>query len=619
MPTEANKIRERYFEGLATHRRTNQLDRNVAAEVPFELNPALCAQLASAWFGQIAQKSLDTVTEVGRRSKWTDKLLSLLHTRMEAPRFPSSVTRRNSNLIFMSYAQLRYEVMGSTAVKELPCHSGSTSDSMVRAAQFRPATFSTKLSLDPSVESLKRALLSSHGSHRFAISADSRGLIALVEPHSIVLCTLAPLLNNAGKPYSDSAQNKSSIGIIGKGNLDFDIVGVKYSLFDERYLVVFGTHEAAVVVLDEYRTRIEATTTLDLGLGSIETSTDFVMECNWVPSSYPCVMVRCLHSLFIFEVSSKCSVLSPSSCYKASASNTTFRGAQVVQTDVRDLLKLFVLLEDGFLFDFNLELDATGQVRLPALTFESQKAVKLHTDEGSTTLCLGEGQNLSFLTQSRLLLYQCSTGGVLALYIDPLGKISKSFTLLPNVLSADTERADRFQLCAPFTHWTDLGAFEKDGVVSFRVACAGRRGAKDGAALCLEFNHLGTTVKELVCRTSEYSYASSGGIEGLAAFSAPLVGVDPDCFDLSRQRTVTENVAVAVLMSTGAMFIFVEKTGMLSSPRTADGSADFWNSTVLSDHEGPLPLPPEPLLAFENFENLTDDDEQLHVFTSLGR
>ncbi|GKY91414.1 hypothetical protein MPSEU_000113700 [Mayamaea pseudoterrestris] len=612
----ANELQTRYKEGQARHRKLDRLSCEKASHPCFGLNPKIAAQLAVSCNGNVSKKSLNAVVAVGHRSDWIRVLLGFLRSCTESPTFSMSIEPQGVVRTMNSYNQIRKEEFGRVNELKLPLLPASSATDFERAAFFRPATWQSRISADSSVETLKRALLLSNGSHRSTLSANSRGGIALIESRTVVFCTLTPLLNSCCKPYQNHPLAKSSICVIGNEKLEFDPIGIKYSPFNDRCLIVWGTHEAILMVLDEYRCKVVLTTSLEIALGSLETSTDLVMDCNWVPDFYPCILVRCLHSLFLFELSREAQTLEPATCHKV-ASTVTFRGVQVVTVDAPEPPKIFILLEAGYLFEFSLRRDENGRLQLPQMSFETSSALQLPSSGSPPSitpkqLCMGEGQQLNFLSQSRLLLYECTQGEVVALKISDEGNVSGYFTLITRVSEGGFSS---YPFTSPFTHWTDLGAIKGKECMSFRAACVGQQGTKGRAVLYIKFNHLGFTMKELVCEQRESGFNSPATVEGVAAFSAPSMLVEADAFDLSRSRTMTENIAIAAMMSNGSMHLFVEEIGALSVPYNADGCAVIESETCKSN----TLMAPEPLLGFEELENQTDEDETtLHIESSLG-
>ena len=592
----------------------------------FQLTTSICSELAGVWFKTSAQQSLEAVISQGRNSDWIDVLLQNLRSRVteHSAQYSTVIHGRNQDELIYSYDQVRRGVLGKITSESLAVSFGSKSP-MSKIAQFRPYAFQAKISSEGPFESLKRACLSSNGAYRSAISVDERGRVAIIEPKSVVLCTLYPLLNKYSHPFPDYPHPRSSVSVVGSGLLDFDPVGVKYSKDDGKLLLIWGTHEAAFVIFDEDRCGIEKVVHLDVGVGSLETSTDFIMECVWVPGIYPCAMVRCLHSLYFFELSNDDEALSPV-CSCKEGSSITFRGSVIVDAcdegSGSQRQKMFVLLDTGSLYAFELLQDSSGHLRFPSLCFGIQNAVKIvgqGKDVAVNPVGRGEWLELSYLCQSRLLVCQGTSSGVVCLHVNARCDVVQRFIMLPSkvVISAGnaSNDASTTSVSAPFIHWTDIGAAQtKEGPV-FRVACVGKRGTKENVVLCIEFSQRGTLVSELFCPSDVSSYSSSSTVDGIAAFSAPLMQCDDGSFDIDRRKIFTENVAVAVLLSNGSLHLFVEDGGALAvSP--------CWNESLLEASdvaEDNAKLPPIPLLAFESFTNVSDSDDLVFAGPSLGR
>jgi hypothetical protein len=603
-PIDQRKINALYRKGM-----TKPLVPDLSHST-FKLTPADSAQLASLWHVKSSRQVMEAIVQTGRAAKWVDILLNRVRACFKISR-PSQLllSAHDASRSICSYADMRSQVKDQWTSS--PLISWAASTSMEKVASFQPSSFQAKMSTQPSMENLKRAFLSSNGAYRFAISADYRGRVVLIEPDGLVFCTFLPLVNRPDHSFLDHALPRSSASIVGIGKLDFDPVGVKHSSTCDNALIVWGTHEAAIVILDEYCCSIEKVVHLEVGLRSVETNSDVVMECDWVPGRYLTAMVRCLHSLSLFEMSMDDTIL-PVSSYQA-GSEISLRGAVVVEACDKSMLTqltLYVLLGSGKLHQFELATDAEGHIRM---TISLGNAAE---DSASEKLLLQrDGLQLSFLTQSRILLCQCKLGGVLALLIDESGKnITGTFDMLPHVLpvkEVDREGSNVCPIGAPYTHWADLGAVGKDGFISFTAVCVGKRGAKGNAVLYLRYNQYGTSVEELACSNNDSGSSPAVSVEGLAVFTAPTAVSCVGSLDLEERLLFTENSAVASIMTDGSVHFYTDQRG--ASLTAAPYETDQMDKKYF------VPQTTVPLLAYEGFEHASDGNDVIYLGPTLGR
>jgi hypothetical protein len=299
--------------------------------------------------------------------------------------------------------------------------------------------------------------------------------------------------------------------------------------------------------------------------------------------------------------------------------DTAIRGLVVTELEsaIEKSWKGHMLMEDGHLHSFELERDESNKFKFLNLNLDPKNSLKLPVNGSSDTspafsLTLGEGIHLTYLSQSRLLLYQAVGESVLALQLDDRCSIVKSSMLLPKCLS--NLNGTGTSVTGPFTHWTELGAVSNATSIYFRVSCIGRRSSKDPVLLCVDFNDSETRVKELSWQGSGYNFSSPPSVEGVAAFSCPF-SFERDPVGLSTNHGFTERAFLAVLFSNGSLQLFGEEVGALAVSRGTRPSR-------------PLTLPlvsygikskDFPLLAFERLTNIMESDDVIFQGTGLGR
>ena len=194
----------------------------------------------------------------------------------------------------------------------------------------------------------------------------------------------------------------------------------------------------------------------------------------------------------------------------------------------------------------------------------------------STATSLGEGSKLSYLHQSSLLLYKCSSSCVLALILDDTGKVVGSFELLPHTINTAMigNENEGHSLRGPYTNWKELGIVERQGSFFYRVSLVARS-AKGGQhkLLYLEFNHNCIKMSKVTQWPSPMSVglSSSTTFEGIATFSGPFL----QGFQKKSEKDgyFGERFYLAVLTSSGSLLFYGENV-------THEGSRDKKGSKI---------------------------------------
>jgi hypothetical protein len=423
-----------------------------------------------------------------------------------------------------------------------------------------------------------------------------------------VLCTLVPALAQQGLHPNTRIlpRERASVGVVSINKLDFDVVGLRQCAANEDRLVVWGTHEATVAILNESLTQVERVVAFDVGLSAVESTSDVVLNCGWLPGSDTLLYVCSTRSVAIFEVHGE-AILPRASTLNAGA-DSAIRGfvASELNSRTKSLWKCHLLSEDGHLYEFELE-NLAGSIQVRNLRLDPKQSFKIPVNNSGQSspafsLTLGEGIQLSYLRQSRTLLYQAIGEGVLALPLDDDGVVSTSFNLLPKSLASG--------VAGPFQHFTELGLVSIDSSVYFRVCCIGRRSSKDPVLICIDFNHSTTKVKELLLYHSSYGSGSMPTVEGVAAFSCPFSVMQSDA-------SLVERAFVAVLFSNGSLQVFGDDFGAPTvATQTAKCEVEVMpleTFGVTADHHD------VPLLAFERLLNVMDSEDIFIESTDLDR
>jgi len=591
------------------------------------LSVSSCAALATHFFPAAVKESIDILIKQGQHFDWKTTFLECVNDRFQAYRAevekPVLPTEMQEEVL--TYSSIQKSLLQRKPTAAVMNGSGP----LLPIVHFMPGSFHPRFSSDSAIDSLRRVLLSTNGTCRYAMEADSRGRLIAAESNSLVIFTALPALNAAALGNLGTTQSRASVAFLGNATLDFNIVGLKLCRFNQSCLLVWGTHEAVICTLDEATMEFSKTYQLELGLasGPLESASDFVIKCEWLPGPSGSVYVACLRSILFFNVSSTAASknpVPPSSAVRI-GTDACFRG--VVATMLRDnsagsirTWKIFALMDDGRLHGFHLALNESCKLTISNLNLDSSQSTKLPISGNGTSplfsLTLGEGVQLAYLEKSQMILYQAAGESVLSLQVDGGGTIVSSFTLLPVTLSKDVtgSEAEIRPVIGPYTNWIELGAVHRGSSTYFRVSCIGRRSGKP-VCLLIDFNEKETSVCELPWDAASISGTSSSlSVLGLAAFSSPFTRTnDPLQHDLASGYIWKERIFLAALLGNGSLHIFgeeIEKSlSALCVPNPQHG-----NSTWIP----PGSLCSNPLLAFEELSNVTETGSNIVSFHGLG-
>ena len=485
----------------------------------------------------------------------------------------------------------------------------------VRAAKANSVT--VKLSSDPSTDRIKKALLSKNNIKRSALVSDSRGRVVVAEPNSLFFCSALPLVNvryPAGSaPSTRPPIDRNQLCCLGSHKVDFSVVGMQFCPENDRHLVIWGTAEASIIVLSKNFDMVEKKIDLTIELEPNECDSEYLLKCDWLPSSETHVAVFCGTFVKVFDArrsttpsapasasssGSTSAATAPDRCKQYTCSSTTcytlayedalIRSAAVVPLekaaslssseedktdhDASSCAKIFLLFDSGRIhgidiaFDSNSDLDDQGEIYIEAIGGLSFPTAGVRRYGGaapgsadSKSTSFGEGSSLVYLEQSGLLLYKCISSCVVAFVIDrQSGDISGSFEFLPQVISSSMlgSGLDGYSISAPYAQWTELGTCEKDGVVRYRIACTGKSTRTNQPKLLLvEFGVDSVHVKELSWTggsTLGLGLSLNTSFEGISAFSAPVIR------DASKSNSFYERAYLAALTSNGSILVYGE-------------------------------------------------------------
>jgi hypothetical protein len=610
------------------------------------LDAESCGDIARYSFPKEAQQVLSTVLQRGRAAAWGRTLFDSM--RQEFACWKSKRPPLISPQVLLesetTYEKLRLTLMDRKKKAGLK-HMVAKSFTPLRIS--RQGAFKTKISPDSGIDHTKRALLLRNGISRSVVVTDSRGRMVIAEPNSLLFCSGLPMANvrhdseRALTPFL-----RSSMCVLGSFSSAFNIVGMNLSRDNESHLVAWGTTEAAVFVLNENKTLVQHTVTLDISMPSHESSSHFVVKCEWIPGSQTGVVVACDQILRIFDLKSSGTLSSQTAAVTVTLGfQATVRDFAVVKVGVEGEgqehdaaaggWRVFILLENGQLHAFELRRDETGILSAAETTIQSSGFITLPIEgtsgiqkpasqSASESRSLGEGVRLSYLEQSGILLYQAKSSGVMAFVVGNEGKLEPGFELLPHVISKEV--ADGYEIRGPFGHWTELGVSREGDSHCFRAACVGKRSATDEAALlCVEFDQFGSRVKELLWDSSgtTLDFSLRPSFDGIAAFSMPYVYNELHPCDLAADRNFAERVILCGMTSTGSLLFFGEEIGS-PTKSSLDESTSAASNQAKGDsnfkHTSRVTMPQSfPVISFETLKNVTDSGAVAFGGDGLGR
>lgn len=621
-------------------------------------------EIARDSFNDIALSSIKNFTGNARESPWLDSLFSIVRHQFETWKSAKSTKSnleslltdkgrgRDTKPIFrVSHQSLRKSLRNRKArVLDLQ-RLGEKTMIPARAAKG----FQVKMSSDTSTNAHMLSRLSRHEISRSVLAADSRGRMIIAEPCSLVFCSAisAVSIRHVSRPY-ETPLSRNQMCIVGTASMKFNIVGLRTCAENERHLVVWGTSEACVAVLKPNWDGVEEKIDLIFDINQHDGEGDYLVKCEWIPGSQTHVAVGCSRFVRIYNIARSNSdkralpVIGYNLGFEASLRDVTivpYKGYAGVEDGAESggtfesekVSKMFLLLENGRLHVVDLKTSPNGRLESPGdQHFEPSECIALGTagvrprsgssigQPGATTRTLGEGSQLTYLKQSRVLLYKCTSSCVLALMLDTKGDVEGTFELIPHTISSEIlgNGPDGYSITGPFTHWTELGVAYRNGAAFFRVACVGRSSrSNQPKLLCIEFNESDVRIKEIVWLSGSsvgLGLSLSASYEGLVAFSAPFIG-DAS----SDSRMLGERVFLCAVTSNGSLLFFGEETVDTIPSQESDDGTESASPLKLVNLSGIAALqtkkPVFPLTLFEKLKNVSDSDDVVFGGESLGR
>jgi Putative zinc finger in N-recognin (UBR box) len=606
------------------------------------LSAPMCAMIVKSSFAQEGLSAMNGLTEKGRNAGWARFLFECTKKRFD--RWKSQTDEASIFSPERCHGG-SYGLLSRTMDKALDKPwtlkmLGSEAYSLLGAS--RSGAFQMKMSTDSTIDRLKRSRIVSNGIVRSAMDADSRGRIAIAEPNGLVFCSGLPVVNSrmstdSGEPFF----SRSSMCIIGSASIGIRIIGMRFARDCENLIYAWGTNEAKVIFMNRGLTAIDFSATLDIGLTADEAGSDIVVNSHWLTGSGTCLVIGCSHYLRVFDITHPESTVAPVATISAASCQFKIRDFAVVRIPEKEaederneeVWKVFVLLDNGNLHEATIKRDHDGKVSASAVIDPDQfiaipkDASNMDSHSGAPsapTDLSAQRVSLTYLEQSRVLLYETRSSGTLAMLVNEKGETKGAFELLPfEIPPAVLEKSDDCRVTGPYTHWRELGIVRRGSADYFRVSCAGKSSAaSEPVLLCLEFNDSGAKVQELTKNSSGW-FDPPQSYEGSAVFTVPLVCEDCDPLNLAAGRVFAERVILCALTLNGCLHIYAED---VASPARAAlepacsvesfqyGTDAAKKSSITTSHDPSLQL-----LAIESLTNVTESKELVFGADGLGK
>lgn len=598
--------------------------------------------IAQTSFKAAALSSIEEFARNARNAPWFENLFrglqqELQHWKEENAKKPTIVEVENKPLHMrrISHLSHRRDLRGRRG-KPVNLQNLSLQTMVpVRSAKG----FKVKISSDSSTNSRLLSKIVRHDLSRSILVSDSRGRMILAETCSLLCYSAIPTVSTryVNEPI-EAPISRQQLCILSSTSIKFNIIGMQLCPENENRLIVWGTSEACVTIFNSDWTKVEES--IDIILDSSHDSDgEYLVTCEWLPGSQTHVALGCNRNVRIYDLTKSDSnkrvltIMEYSLGYEAS-----LKGLSIVPIEDRfdvkpSTLKMFFLREDGRLnvVDFtdavNVGLDSQG-IHRHIEQFESvslsMTGVRPRSGssvgvKGTSTRTLGEGSCLTYLKQSRVLLYKCASSCVLALMLDRNGDVEGTFEFMPHILTSEAigEASEGSSISGPYSHWTELGIRYNKGSAYFRVVCVGKSSRTGKPKLIyIEFNQ-----SEVRIRGIEWSTSSSLALEvgmvtsfdGLAAFSAPILAGEK-----AERENFGERAFFCVVASNGSLLFFGEQC--IDTLPSKDGIVEQGEPLDFFDIDDAIDAKPTfPITIFERLKNVTESENLVFGGYGIGR
>jgi hypothetical protein len=578
----------------------------------FHLEPTFLARIIKESFLQDGQQSMSHLVRHGRSVAWIRSVFDCAEfdSGEMGPLSKHPCLSRGGDIVtYGDLAEtLRASMMKSLSISNMPFEEYNL------VAESQSGAFAIEMSTDSAMVRLKRNILSSYGISRSVIDCDERGRIVVAESSHLTFCCVFPLLNSIKSCSEALIFPRSSFCVILSIPTSICVVGVSFSRDKGSQLLVWGTDDVKVYVMNDSLNAVIRDVSLDLNTG-VEGMAGVVIKSAWICSSdHSLVAVACPNSLRIFSLGQAGASLQLSIPF-GGVSLVDFASAPSGMTEamlLENRYKLFVLLEDGEMQEIIIRFDNNEW----SMEDKSMEHTLRNDEPGNKNDYSEHGAksgNLVFLEQSNLLLRQTAATGVRAFLLGENCNIKGSFEFLPSKIPS-TVLGPRFShdVIGPYTHWREVGIIRRDSCAFFRVCCEGRSvDSNEPILFYMEFNESEVRIRELGSKPAGL-YDVPASHEGVAVFSAPLIVEDPNPSSLISDRLVAEVTYLCVLTSNGSLGLFSEYTSCLTRPileKTGLRNPNFFHASGRATLSEIFVDPQFQVLDFEKLKNITESPE----------
>lgn len=408
----------------------NHLD-NIFAERMIQKFPLEC------------KNSLKSLAEEASKSEWMDSLVAFFNEHYQnttpsssldfskvfndADSSTSQTTENNPNIEDRAGKVLALNRLTNTSILAVRAAKSS-------ALQSRAVLSSSGTGSSHSIRKAKNEI------HVQAITSDSRGRLYIAESSSVLFCSAIPCVNTRNVDHPTASHlSRSQLNILGSGSIQFAINGMAICGENNRHLLVWGASKACVAVVSKNFDSFERIIELKLNLEPSETH-EYLVKCEWLPNTEFHIVAVCGTVVHVFDLKkTDIGVCNATTHYALAYEDVLIRSATLVGALPVDdgsfvETKLALLLDTGRIYFITIAIDEEGNLEDHGESYiEVGQGVQFPTSgmrryvggepvsSGSTSSTLGEGIYLTYLKQSKLLLYQSSSSCCLALLLDDDG------------------------------------------------------------------------------------------------------------------------------------------------------------------------------------------------------
>lgn len=276
--------------------------------------------------------------------------------------------------------------------------------------------------------------------------------------------------------------------------------------------------------------------------------------------------------------------------------------------------KLVLLHHDGRLRIINVDMNTDGSLRSrgdiilrddDVISFPipdgNQFSEVIKTSETTTSMSMGVGSSLHFLSQSGLLLYKCVSSPMIAFCLDDNCDLKRSFVFLADIIPSDSLHNPA--VCGPYSHFCELDCKKRTETSAYRlIFTATSPGSGIPLLVYMEFNRISSTIKVL-SSPSHINTRPEVSVEGLSTFLVPKLRYDKAISSSTNPNTFLEEEFYAIsITSNGCLSVYTDRkfyreSSMGEILKNKDSCQTLAKSQVSL-----------PITFFETLENITDKE-----------